>query len=356
MSHKGHLIDELRKTNATHALKFLPETYALWRAEDRTAFVKTVIADQTNRNMNSTHPGWVLKEPAVDGGKGVQVIEDPTTLLVQKNNNETSVLAKHHKKLIQRYVKNLLLLDGHKFDLRVYWSIAAIEPEPLILYYGGTLRVSLDAFDAKNGSRGQHLTNAAQQTGGHDRNKSSELSRQPMSVLWNLVENSPRRYTNWPNHIAQNPRAHLECQIRQAIISMWQAFAPTLLQAHSTHHADVFALLGCDIMLDHDLNLFISELQSGPGLPSNTIAVRKIIQSMLPDLARIARIMHSSQGRLHRYASPVTRNPPLGGFQVLVNGSQVAPQPWCHSSSSFSALAATARSRFLSSLSSPSWW
>ena len=59
-------------------------------------------------------------------------------------------LDKYRERLAQRYVSDLLLTpDGRKFDLRLYWVVASFKPE-LVLYFGGTQRVSASNFSAAN--------------------------------------------------------------------------------------------------------------------------------------------------------------------------------------------------------------
>ena len=48
--------------------------------------------------------------------------------------------------MAQKYISNPDLLEGHKYDFRIYMLIASTDP--LILYYhDGFLRVSLLKFD-----------------------------------------------------------------------------------------------------------------------------------------------------------------------------------------------------------------
>ena len=55
---------------------------------------------------------------------------------------------KKNELLIQRYVKNIMLYNGRKFDLRIYWAILSVDPL-IVVYHDGTLRVSLGAYNTK---------------------------------------------------------------------------------------------------------------------------------------------------------------------------------------------------------------
>lgn len=295
--------------------RFLPETYVLSSSEDRARFAQAV----GHEPDDPTTPSWVLKEPTVDGGKGVDVLFASAarqTLLLP----DGSLAPGYEGKIAQRYVKDVLLLDGHKFDLRLYWLVASMRP-PLVLYHDGTLRVSLDQFYNASHSRGQHLTNAAQQAGGHDRTRSSEASRQPMAALWTLLDHLKQTRPDWP----ASPRYAVECTIRDALANVWTAYAPyfqTVLAA-AGREDDAFVLFGADFMVDSSLNLYLSEIQSGPGLPSNTAAVRRVMNQMMPDLATIVLHLHPTGVARSRWPLPQT------SFEVIVNNTAIIPSPWC---------------------------
>lgn len=315
IGHKGLLLEALRETPAA---RYLPESYALWVSEDRKRFETDLAVSEDE----GTTPSWVIKEPNVDGGKGVTVLTaiDAKAKLLSNG----TIRSKFRSMLAQRYVSNLMLLDGHKFDLRVYWVVASMQP-PIVLYHDGTLRVSLSRFDDANHTRGQHLTNAAQQEGGHDKDKSSEASRQSMPVLWNLLDELRPSRPDWP----ANPRAHVECAIRYAIAHIWQAFAPLFSKKLGEAHreSDAFVLFGADFMLDTDLRLYMSEIQSGPGLPTNTQAVRHIMWDMLPSLVDLVTHLHARNASADEL-SPRWPLPP-STFDLLINDTTVVASPWC---------------------------
>jgi hypothetical protein len=49
----------------------------------------------------------------------------------------------------QRYITNPLLIDGLKFDLRIYVLVAGIDPLRLFMYKEGIIKIK---FNARNGS------------------------------------------------------------------------------------------------------------------------------------------------------------------------------------------------------------
>ena len=66
---------------------------------------------------------------------------------------------------MQRYVDNPLLLEGYKFDLRVYVLIGSIDPLRIYLYHDGLARFATEVYESATPnnfkSTYQHLTNYA---------------------------------------------------------------------------------------------------------------------------------------------------------------------------------------------------
>ena len=61
-----------------------------------------------------------------------------------------------------RYICNPLLLEGRKFDIRVYLLIVAARPF-LALYHTGYVRLSCEPYSESSASAFVHLTNQYQQ-------------------------------------------------------------------------------------------------------------------------------------------------------------------------------------------------
>ena len=106
---------------------------------------------------------FITKEAHKDNGAGISIVSSIKELDQLLNTIKNKAKSKQYKYLIvQKYLTNpLLTLDQKKFDLRIYFLIASIDPL-IVLYHDGYLRVALDAYNSNindTNKRG-HLTNA----------------------------------------------------------------------------------------------------------------------------------------------------------------------------------------------------
>lgn len=69
-------------------------------------------------------------------------------------------ISKKKKVLLQRYCHNPLLINGHKFDLRVYVLVAGVDPLRIYVHHEGLTRISTEPYALNNiKNKFAHLTN-----------------------------------------------------------------------------------------------------------------------------------------------------------------------------------------------------
>lgn len=106
----------------------LPETFVMPR--DYSAFAAHTV------QMRQYDPDqvWIVKPAALSRGRGIYLIREFTEL----SPNEPLV--------VQRYIKEPLLISGYKFDLRIYALITSFQPLEVFLYKEGFARFSSEKF------------------------------------------------------------------------------------------------------------------------------------------------------------------------------------------------------------------
>jgi tubulin polyglutamylase TTLL5 len=95
---------------------------------------------------------WIMKPAAKSRGRGISVINDITTIIY----GEPMVM--------QRYIKNPLLINGYKFDLRIYVLVTSVNPLEMFIYKEGFGRFSTVPYNLDPSCKTNkyiHLTNVS---------------------------------------------------------------------------------------------------------------------------------------------------------------------------------------------------
>ena len=108
---------------------------------------------------------WILKPGNLSSGRGIRIIWDREEARALAEASKTPSSGSKQKQYIaQRYIKNPLLLEGRKSEIRIYWLIASLDPLLVLIFKEGTVRLNslpfkLDDFE----NQLVHVTNIYQQ-------------------------------------------------------------------------------------------------------------------------------------------------------------------------------------------------
>ena len=240
------------KNHPEHDLYFLPETYCLEEKDEREAF-----ETRLNKNGGNNIP-WLMKKVSVNNGKGIEVMGPNSKELhtaVQR-----SVRDKHNRYIVQSYIcDELTWFGGNKFDLRMYWVVASIDP-PIVLYHDGYVRVGGAAYDESDFSDStKHLTNHAFRT--------SETTDVTADDLYRRIrEHYDQNYDRLSPRMA-DPVQHVRKQMKEAIGTLYAAFRDVFPSKEWTQYGteNLFGFYGCDFVIDNDLDVHFLEAQASPG-------------------------------------------------------------------------------------------
>lgn len=109
---------------------------------------------------------WIMKPVASSCGRGISVINSTQAAAIaekkQKSIHKAMQLGRTLKAdiLIQRYLKDPLLIGDKKFDLRIYVLVTGVDPLRVYIHHEGLTRISTSSYSEKNyNNRFAHLTN-----------------------------------------------------------------------------------------------------------------------------------------------------------------------------------------------------
>jgi len=109
-----------------------------------------LMKDSENRREGKRY--YICKPNASSQGRGIYVTDNIQMIL---GNKITDVL-------VSEYVSNPLLINGKKFDLRIYVAVTSINPLRIYIYEDGLVRFATEKFTLNRDQMSNnfvHLTN-----------------------------------------------------------------------------------------------------------------------------------------------------------------------------------------------------
>lgn len=141
----------------------MPQTFVL--PQEFNNFVKAFSAGQ---QADAAKNLWIIKPVGMSRGRGISVV------------NDIGSVSYSEQVVCQKYLTNPLLLDGYKFDLRIYVLVTSFQPLESFIFREGFARMSTEKFsvraeDIKN--KMVHLTNSSIQKHAKEQVRFGEAGR-----------------------------------------------------------------------------------------------------------------------------------------------------------------------------------
>ena len=186
--------------------------------------------------------------------------------------------------MVQKYIKNPLLINGYKFDMRIYVVVTSVNPLEAFLYRDGfgrfsTIPFSLDPTDKNN--KYIHLTNVSiqkyNQTANNEYQQSEEGAADAMyggtkiSIPTLKKRVQAEINVNWDEQVWP--------QIKEVVVKSLVA-----CQNDMQYNPCAFELFGFDILLDTELKCWLIEGNSSPSLARDTILDDMVKSKLIDDI------------------------------------------------------------------------
>jgi hypothetical protein len=180
---------------------------------------------------------------------------------------------------VQRYIKDPLLLDGRKSEMRLYWLLASTDPLMVLLYTQGTVRLNTLPFQLGEFDNPLiHVTNVFQQKSHPDYDPEAVLKWSFSELNWYLREHLKK--TDCDDYVQQI----MMPQFRQMLAFVTKAVSKQVVYQQE---GLCFGLYGADIIIDANLNPWLTEIQIGPGLSFDDPIKREVLPPMLKEAVAI---------------------------------------------------------------------
>ena len=212
---------------------------------------------------------YILKPVASSCGRGIKVI------------NKTSKVPKTDGYLASKYVAHPHLINGYKYDLRVYVLVSSYDPLRIYVYNDGLVRFATEKYtvDSKDlKKKFIHLTNFSV-------NKKSEKFKdnkgtgeeEESSSKWSFKALKKAYEANGINF--EFVFSQVKDVIVKTLISVEPHIVGNLHKSPSNRNA-CFELYGFDILLDQNLKPWLLEVNVLPSLSSSS-PFDKVVKTLL---------------------------------------------------------------------------
>lgn len=218
---------------------------------------------------NEKHVKWIVKPPASSQGKGIYIVDSINEVPIDE------------PCIISKYIENPLLINGLKFDVRIYVLVTSYEPLRIYMYEEGLARFASEPFSLNSKkNKYVHLTN-------YSLNKHNE----------NFVQNQDFRNDDFGHKWSLSALCkHLESigidtglmwvRIYDLIIKTIITSEPPVVAACkkiNLNHNSCFDLFGFDVILDSNIKPWLLEVNLSPSLSTDSPLDYHIKSNLLID-------------------------------------------------------------------------
>ncbi|XP_072138252.1 tubulin polyglutamylase ttll6-like isoform X1 [Mobula birostris] len=188
---------------------------------------------------------------------------------------------KHGDRLIcQHYISKPFLIDGFKFDLRVYVLVTSCDPFRIYIYNEGLARFATSKYIEPSSSNlddiCMHLTNYA--INRHSKNfirDGDSGSKRKLSSL--------NKWLTDHGHSVTKVWTDIEDVIVKTLISAYPILKHNYRTCFSNHFCACFEILGFDILMDHNLKPWLLEVNHSPSFTTDSRLDREVKDNLLYD-------------------------------------------------------------------------
>nr|XP_018900507.1 PREDICTED: probable tubulin polyglutamylase TTLL2 [Bemisia tabaci] len=255
-----------RKDNLTRCLKCMKKVFGTIFAFSPAAYnlpldyTKLVSEYSRQKNGEQSEDVWICKPVGLSQGRGITLFKKLSELVYDSH------------AVVQKYIKNPLLIGGYKFDLRLYVCVPSFHPLTVYIYREGLARFATEKFSlAHLDNLFAHLTNCSLNKLGPGYCETKD--RVGHGCKWNLKQ--LRHYF----HQAFIPDWLIWQRISALIVL---TIVSQINGVPSTNNC--FEFYGFDILLDSNLNPWLLEVNLSPALGNDCDVDPAVKKPMLHDL------------------------------------------------------------------------
>ncbi|KAK6023363.1 Tubulin-tyrosine ligase family protein [Ostertagia ostertagi] len=203
--------------------------------------------------------------------------------------------------LVSRYVENPLLVNGHKFDLRIYVAVTSFYPLIIYVYSEGLTRVASEKYRSEVDSRDAfiHLTNYSINKNNSNFVRNESMASEDFGHKWTLgalLRHLEKFRIDSKSEFGSEYKVVLEAimlmlRIEDVIIKSLLSVQTRITSACRTATPYVgtnFELFGFDILVDAELKPWLLEVNLSPSLSCDAPLDSLVKTRLICDLFNLA--------------------------------------------------------------------
>ncbi|CAF0988942.1 unnamed protein product [Adineta ricciae] len=217
------------------------------------------------------HRTYISKPDVGCQGRGIFLTKNPSRDIKPSDNF-----------VVQVYVNRPFLIDGFKFDLRVYVAVTSCDPFRIFVYKDGLARFTTHSYQEPSNSNCRdifmHLTNYAIQKRSDDfvRDEDTGTKRRITTINRWLVDHGYDTGKLW---------ADIDDIIIKTLISAHSVLKHNYRACFAHHYrgSACFEILGFDILIDRKLKPHVLEVNHSPSFTTDSKLDREIKDALIYD-------------------------------------------------------------------------
>lgn len=252
---------------------YMPYTYILPLEIHQYNYFKNYKFDKNNL--------WIIKPKNNSRGRGIHLLENIETIPKEG--------------LLSKYISNPLLVNGKKFDLRIYVVITGFKPLKIYLYKDGLTRFAGEKYNLEENNLSNsfiHLTNYAinKESPNFEFNDSVDKEFGLKWTISTIKEHLRKKGIDF-NKIWEN--------IKDIIIKLFISYAKEAcdqIENYFVENNNLFELYGLDILIDDTLKPWLMEVNINPSIDTESLLDLKIKSEIMTDIFNIIGLIPYSHG------------------------------------------------------------
>ena len=241
-------VNKMQQKFGKKQFDFLPDTYVI--PDEFSDFYNHF---QKEQQMDPKRNLWIVKPANMSRGRGIYIVDD----IAEVNVDDLAIVSK--------YIANPLLINGHKFDLRIYVLVTSVDPLRIYVFKEGLARFATEEYQSKNakGNKFIHLTNYSINKKSENYVHNDNLENDDYGFKWSL--------SAFCKHLEQIKidMNLFWSQIYDIIVKSFLSAEHIIYPATKKtciHRTNCFELYGFDIMIDSDFKPWLIEINLSPSL------------------------------------------------------------------------------------------